>query len=151
MWDKYHTDSNFAKAYKDKQNETKRKNKSFNTSKKERMLFDSLCKKYGIDDVVRNYSVDPRYPFACDFYIKSQDLFIELNAHWTHGEHPFDANNPQDIQLLNQWEEKSKTSQYFRNAITTWTVRDVKKLHYLIENNLNFILIYNNLEVKKWR
>ena len=29
-----------------------------------------------------------RYPFACDFYISSLDLFIECNYHWTHGGKP---------------------------------------------------------------
>ena len=32
-----------------------------------------------------------RYPFACDFYISSLDLFIECNYHWTHGGKPYEG------------------------------------------------------------
>lgn len=147
MWDKYHTDEDFAKAYQDSQNKTKRMNKSFNTSVKEKQLLEELIITYGKDDVYTQYCIDSRYPFSCDFYIKSQDLFIELNAHWTHGKHPFNINNPEDIKILNCWKEKAKTSEFYKNAIETWTIRDVDKLNYLLKNNLNFKLIYDNLEV----
>lgn len=147
MWDKYHTDDAFSAAYQDKQNETKKKNKSFNTSKRECVLFDELCQKYGANNVVQQYK-DDRYPFVCDFYIKSQDLFIELNAHWTHGEHPFNSSSEDDVKKLNIWKEKAKTSKFYLNAIETWTIRDVNKLNCFINNKLNFIILYNNLEVK---
>jgi len=32
----------------------------------------------------------------CDFYIPSEDLFIELNRHWSHGGHFYDPNNIED-------------------------------------------------------
>lgn len=100
MWDKYHADENFAKKYQNSQYETKRKNKTFNTSKKETELYNILCSKFGKEDVMCQYS-DTRYPYRCDFYIKSKDLFIELNAHWTHGDHPFDISNNDDLKKLN--------------------------------------------------
>ena len=34
-------------------------------------------------------------------YIKEDDLFIELNNHWTHGGHPFDPNNKEEYYLEN--------------------------------------------------
>ena len=67
-----------------KQIETKKRAHSFKKSKKEDLYYNYLCNIYGSDDVVRQYS-DDRYPFSCDFYIKSKDLFIECNFHWTHG------------------------------------------------------------------
>lgn len=100
LWDKYHADENFAKEYQNSQYETKRKNKTFNTSKKETELYNILCSKFGKEDVMCQYS-DNRYPYRCDFYIKSKDLFIELNAHWTHGDHPFDISNNDDLKKLN--------------------------------------------------
>ena len=41
-----------------------------------------------------------------------------------------------------KWKEKSKTSQFYKNAIETWTVRDIKKLYYVSINNLNYIALY---------
>ena len=66
--------------------ESKRKNHSFNISKPEVESFNLLKEKY--PDVINQYK-DERYPFACDFYIPSLDLYIECNYHWTHGGHPF--------------------------------------------------------------
>lgn len=146
MWEKYNTDASFRDAYQASQNKTKKENKTFNTSNKEIKLYSRLKDIYGEQDVIFQYR-DVRYPYNCDFYIKSLDLFIELNAHWTHGEHPFDATNDADIQKLFMWQEKAKTSKFFQNAIETWTNRDVEKLKVLKENNLNFVLIYNKMEV----
>lgn len=35
---------------------------------------------FGKTDVLRNVCVDNRYPYHVDFYVKSHDLFIELNG-----------------------------------------------------------------------
>lgn len=146
LWDKYHQDEHFAQKYQNSQNSTKTKNKSFNTSNREKLLYKQLCNKYGVDNVVEQYR-DDRYPFNCDFYIKPEDLFIELNAHWSHGPHPFNEQDPADISLLQKWQEKAKYSKFYRNAIDTWTIRDPNKLKYFIDNKLNFMLLYNNTEV----
>ena len=60
-------------------NDTKRLNHTFNSSKPEDDYYQALVLEYGADDIERQYNKDPRYPFACDFYIKSLDIFIELN------------------------------------------------------------------------
>ena len=146
MWKKYHSDPAFKNAYQASQNSTKKKNKTFRASNKEIELYNKLKGIYGEHDVVTQYR-DERYPFNCDFYIKSLDLFIELNAHWTHGDHPFDEMDEKDLQKLAIWAEKSKESKFFTNAIETWTKRDVEKLRILRENKLNFVLIYNKMEV----
>jgi hypothetical protein len=146
LWEKYHSDHKFRAAYQASQNKTKKKNHTFRASKKELALYTKLVSIYGERDVISQYR-DTRYPFNCDFYIKSLDLFIELNAHWTHGEHPFDIRNQVDLQKLAEWQEKARESKFFANAIETWTKRDVEKLRRLKENNLNFVLIYDKLEV----
>lgn len=122
--------------------DTKRKNKTFNTSKPEDAYYEKLVKSYGKENIIRQYS-DSRYPFACDFYIKPTDTFIELNLSWTHGGHLFNESSADDQNKLHEWTEKSKTSEYYRNAITTWTVRDVEKNRIAIENKLNYITIYD--------
>lgn len=129
-----------------KQHATKRRNGTFNTSSQEERYYTKLCEKYGSVDVIRQYK-DKRYPFMCDFYIKSLDLFIELNISWTHGGHPFDSENPEDKEILLRWQEKAKTSKYYKNAITTWTVRDVAKIATAKANKLNYITYYKESEL----
>ena len=123
--------------------ETKRKNNTLNTSKPENVLYKSLCEEFGKENVIRNFKDKSRYPYYCDFYIKSEDLFIELNAHWTHGPKAFNETDSECLKLLNEWEEKAKTSQFYQNAIKTWTIRDVEKLKIARSNNLNYKVIYN--------
>lgn len=126
----------------DKQYITKSKNNSWNTSKLEEKYYKSLLTKYNKDDIVRQYSSDDRYPFNCDFYIKSEDRFIEIQGTWTHGGHPFDENNPDDTMKLNEWVEKSKTSPYYMSAIKVWTQTDVLKRNIAKKNNINIEFIY---------
>lgn len=121
--------------------ETKRKNNTLNTSQIEKNMYYDLCESYGKQNVLRQYKED-RYPFYCDFYIKSEDLFIELNAHWTHGGKPYDPEDKECQEKLTLWKEKAKTSQYFSTAIQTWTVRDVEKQRIAKQNNLNYTVIY---------
>ena len=82
------------------------------------------------------------YPYRCDFYIVCDNLYIELNAHWTHGGGPFDENDDECKKQLNEWVEKAKTSKFYQKAIEVWTSRDVEKLLCAKKNNLNFITIY---------
>lgn len=61
------------------QREKKILNGTINTSRPENCVYEKLTTAFK-NDVVRYYS-DERYPFECDFYIKSLDLFIECNFH----------------------------------------------------------------------
>ena len=92
------------------------------------------------------------YPFKCDFYVKSLDLYIEYNGHWTHNNHFYDKNNKIDIDELNRWIEKSKCSKYYEIAVKVWSQRDVLKYETAISNNINYIVFwdYNLLDFKKW-
>lgn len=117
-------------------------NGTLNTSLQEENYYKILVSKYGEDGVIRQYFDRDRYPFNCDFYIPSEDLFIEYNKSWTHGGHPFDKLNLDDISKLEFWQEKAKTSKYYRNAIYTWTDLDVRKTEIAKKNNLNYKVIY---------
>jgi len=55
------------------------------------------------DKTIRRQYKDSRYPYYCDFYIVEDDLFIELNLHWTHGGMPFDETNSDCVKLLETW------------------------------------------------
>lgn len=130
------------KEMKLKEYETRKKNNSFTVSSLEEEFYKVLVDIYGEDNIIRQYKSD-KYPFACDFYIKSEDKYIELHGNWTHGGRPFDESDESCIKQLNEWKEKAKTSKYYQNAIYTWTDLDVRKRKFAQENNLNYEVIYN--------
>ena len=133
--------------YQARTNASKKKNKSFNTSKPEEDLLALLGQIFGEEDITRQYRDPVRYPFNCDFYIKSLDLFIELNIHWTHGKVPYVEDDPQCAAKLNKWKEKANTSKFYKLAIKTWTDRDVSKLQIAQKNKLNYLVIYSKRDV----
>jgi len=126
-------------------NNEKRKNKTFNTSKQENESYKLLKEKY--PDAICQYRDKDRYPFACDFYVSSLDLFIECNYHWTHGGKPYEGID-KDIDKVNKWKEKN--TEYYNNAINCWTIRDVNKRNIARQNKLNYIEFWNINELKKW-
>jgi len=125
--------------------ETKRKNKTFNSSKTENESYQLLKQKY--PDTIYQYR-SKEYPFNCDFYIPSINTYIECNYHWTHGYHPYNPDNEKDKLLLEAWQ--SKNTEYYKNAITTWTIRDVNKRKIVKQNNLNYIEFWNINELINW-
>ena len=127
----------------DKINDTKKMNGTFNSSKPENQYYQYLKEQYGERNVFRHFKDKERYPFYCDFYIKSIDTFIELNLHWTHGNAPYDINNYLHQSKLLEWQEKAKTSKYYQNAIYVWTDLDVRKRKIAEENKLNYQVLYN--------
>ena len=135
------TNPDYFHQWRTKMNDIMKVNNSFNRSLPEDNYYTTLVSKYGSDDVIRQYH-DERYPYACDFYIPSEDLFIEINKSWVHGGHPFDELNLDDISKLEMWEEKAKTSLYYKQAIYIWTDLDVRKQKLAKENHLNYKVIY---------
>lgn len=125
-----------------KQYITRKKNNSFNKSEPEEKLYQELLEANKTKTILRQYKDPERYPFYCDFYIVEDDLFIELNAHWSHGGRPYDKDDPECQKQLLEWREKANTSKFVQNAIITWTERDVKKAQCAKEHNLNYKVIY---------
>ncbi len=119
--------------------QTKRKNNTFNTSKIEDDVADWL--KNNQIDFYRQYNLDNRYPFLCDFYLPKYDLFIEIQGNWTHGKHPFNPDNIKDKELLEFM--KSKKSKYYERSVYVWSIRDVKKRTIAKENNINYLEIFS--------
>lgn len=133
---------------------TKRKNGTLGKFKTliEKEVEKDLINKYGEEHVYYQYKSD-KYPFMCDFYVDTEDLYVEVNHYWTHGPHPFDKNNPDDLKLLKSW--KSKSAAYdcenqYDIAIRVWTCDDTHKLNVAKENNLNYITIYPNNLIIAW-
>lgn len=134
---------------KEKITKTKQENNTFNTSKPEDDIYKLL--KGIFPDTKRNYSNDPRYPFACDFYVPSEDLFVELNFHWTHGKHEFNPNDKNDLDTLSKWREKAKKgSKFYEVAINVWTNRDPQKFVTARKNGLKYLVFWTEKEAKSW-
>ena len=119
-----------------KAHETRLKNGTSKTSKAENSFYNTLLfMGFEEDDIRHPYINDPRYPFNCDFYIISKDLFIEYQGHQTHYIEPFDKNNKKHLELKQQFIEKGYD-------MSTWYFRDPYKLKIAIENNINLLLVY---------
>lgn len=132
-----------------KRDNTKRLNKTFGTSIPENKSYMLLINKFGSDNVIRQYKSEV-YPFFCDFYISSLDLYIECNYFWTHQGHFYDNNSQEDQLILLNLINKSKTHPFYLGAITTWTERDILKLNTAKKNNLNYLVVWSFKELQNW-
>ena len=128
---------------------TKRKNGTINDSQPERDAYGLLVQKFGRDDVFPQYCSE-RYPYNCDFYVESLDVFIELNLYWMHGGHWFDMNDDADLEKLQAWLSSDKPS--YERAIYIWTQNDLDKRNTALQNNLNYVVFWNQdlSDFKKW-
>ena len=128
-----------------KRYETQKKNGTLGINqdtKIELEYFDILKKEFPDSEIIHPYIDKNRYPFKCDFYVVDADLFVEVHGNWTHGGRPYDPSDKFCQEQLSKWQEKSKTSDYYKNAIYTWTDLDVRKKNIAEQNNLNFRIIY---------
>lgn len=130
--------------------DSKIENGTYGRSAPEELLYSMLCEHFSVDDIRRQYNTDDRYPWSCDFYIVSRDLFIELNAYWSHGFHWFDKNNDADLEKLQLW--MSKSSSGYEDAIMNWTVNDVAKREAARNHRLNYVVFWRNdlKDAKDW-
>lgn len=132
-----------------KRENTKRKNKTFGASYPENRTYKLLISLFNENDVIRQYK-EERYPYNCDFYIKSLDLFIECNYFWTHHTHFFNKENEEDILELKRMINLSETKPFYKNAITVWTKTDLEKRNIALQNNLNYLVFWNIQDCIEW-
>lgn len=128
------------KEYTKKGFEVRKKNKTWSTSKIENKLSDYFTQE---SILFKSQYYSDKYPYHCDFYLPDYDLYIEIQGTWTHGFHPFDINNIDDINKLNIWKEKSQISNFYKGAIKVWTIKDVEKREMAKKNNLNYLEIFS--------
>ena len=122
---------------------TRAKNHTVNSSKPEEKLYLRLVYEFGEGDVVRQYVDDSRYPFHCDFYVKSRDMFIELNAGWPHGGYWFDGADSTDVARAQSWTVKGYTKPYYASAVNTWSRGDVRKRDAARVHGLNYVVFWD--------
>lgn len=114
-------------------------------------IVDSLQKVFGERDIVQHYrdkrySRDTGYEFECDCYIKSLDLFIEINAYPTHYLHPFGIK--EDDALIKKQLQKTNTD-WSKRVLDAWCSRDVEKFNIAKKNNLNYLNVYTNTSLEE--
>lgn len=127
---------------------TKKRNATLATSFSEDALYELLVEyadKHGMT-VVRQHRDEKRYPFAVDFYIPERDLFIELNGSWSHGGHWYEVDREMDQKTVHTWCKKGEKSQYYLNALGTWTERDVRKREAARDAQLNYVTLWDGSE-----
>lgn len=127
---------------------TKKRNATLATSSSEDALHELLVEyadHHGMT-VVRQHRDENRYPFAVDFYIPERDLFIELNGSWSHGGHWYEVDRDMDQKTVQTWCKKGEKSQYYLNALGTWTERDVRKRAAAREAQLNYVTLWDGSE-----
>lgn len=123
-------------------------NGSYAKSSWEEQTYELLLTKFDKNDIERQYFDKERYPYNCDFYIKSLDLFIECHYGWHHNEHPFDLTNQSDLDELAFLQEKAQDSRNYKNKIYQWTDLDVRKAQIAKEHSLNWVAFYSLDELK---
>lgn len=134
--------------------ETRKKNGTLATSKPEQIIKTYLSLKF--INVEYQYR-SKEYPFACDFYIPSKNLYIEYQGYEGHGKEPYDPSNPKHQELLNKWQQKAKEKEKLSNKkskysryIEVWTVRDPLKRKTAKNNGLNWLEFFTIEEFIKW-
>ena len=98
-----------------------------------------------------------RYPFACDFYIPSLDLFIECQYAMFHNKRPYLGNEDdlKEIEIIKEKAEKrkqitGKNKSRYDALIEIWTKHDVLKRNTAKQNNLNYLEFFTILELENW-
>lgn len=134
--------------------DTRRQNGSFSrTSRVAQETYKVLVNHFGVDDVVCEYRDKKRYPFHCDFYIRSLDAFIEVNSYWGHNSHWFDPDNVDDVHELEKWQRRLELGHTnYKTAIQVWTDYDVRKREYARRYGLCYIVFWtdNVRDVVAW-
>lgn len=125
-------------------------------SRFEQKIFDYLKEIFDESDIISQYKDEryknqrTNYKWNCDFYIKSLDLFIEVQGTKEHNNHPFNPNDQNDLNelaLLKQKEqEKLKEKNYTRysSIIEGWTVIDPMKRQVAQENHLKYLELFDS-------
>lgn len=90
------------------------------------------------------------YPYSCDFYLPDLDMYIELHCSSFHNYHFYDKTDSVDVSYKFQLEEKAKTSNWYKTKLEVWTKFDIEKRNFAISNNLNYIILWNQIQIDKF-
>lgn len=116
--------------------QTKKQRKTFNSSKIEKQ-FREWLNNNKIDYKYQYKSKE--YPFVCDFYFPKNKLYLEIQGYFTHGKHPFNPNDDDDIKEIEKLQNKN-----YHNKIETWTIRDPMKRQWAKDHDLNWVEVFTS-------
>ena len=117
-------------------------------SKKEDSVYDMLV-ELGYNDAIRHYISDD-YPYPCDFYIPSLDMYIEYHGSQYHNKRAY-LGTSEDIKEANELLDKDKKrceetrrnkSPYF-SIFNTWANIDCKRRNTVNERKLKYLELYS--------
>ena len=111
-----------------------------NSSRLEEFAYILLKRKY--DKVIRQYPLNDGSKRTWDFFIEDMNTAIEIQGSQYHHYHPFDINNPLDVNELN----KLKTSNSIK-IIKQWTIEDPYKREYAKSNNIKLVELWNSEDI----
>lgn len=133
---------------------TKKKNQSFCISSEEKYILRQL--KMIFKDIYPQYK-SQEYPFWCDFYIPELNLYIEYQGHISHGNCPFEEDNPEHLKIVEQWLQRAKEINFkgepktqYLSYVRVWTKKDPYKREIARKNNLNWIEFFNLKDFENW-
>ena len=92
--------------------------------------------------MIRQYPLNDGSKRTWDFFIEDMNTVVEIQGSQYHHYHPFDTNNPIDINELN----KLKTSNSIK-IIKQWTIEDPYKREYAKSNNINLVELWNTEDI----
>lgn len=118
-----------------------------NKTESENKIYSELIKMF--PEVKRQYK-SKEYPFFCDFYIPSLDLYIEYNGFFTHNTHPFDKNNIDDIKEAKELYQKGLEKGLYMSAYKVWTQSDQHRVETARKNKIKLLVFYSMKEVENW-
>lgn len=101
-----------------KRHENMKARGSYKKSKPEDALYDFLCQSFGTHDVVRQVQV-PGKRWLIDFYVKSIDVYVQLDGVYWHGlDRPIEEiaqhKTPRDRQIHRKWLTDREQDEWFR-------------------------------------
>lgn len=130
-----------SKEFQENRLNTMKHNNSFIKSTFEELIYEELLKYTFKSDIIRQY-VSELYPWKCDFYIKSKDVYIEAQGSQFHHFHPYDKSNDDDLNELNRMMLLKDNHPQYNSIIDTWTIKDCIKRQIAKSNKLKYIEIF---------
>lgn len=124
------------------------KNCTTGTSSMEDKVYGFLL-ELGYEDTIRHHSSE-EFPYPCDFYLPSIDMYIEFQGSQFHHGRAFlnIKEDKEELESLKQKNEKrcketgDNISQYGA-MINTWVNYDVKKRNIALNNKIKYLEIYS--------
>lgn len=124
-----------------------RSKEKFKVSQLEQEFMDYLD-LYHISYKYRYYDETGKYPYECDFYLPTLNMFIEINGTALHDTHIFDPNNENDIKQLEYYKSRIDSS-WYQSKVRIW-LKDYEKQQTAIKNNLNYKIIWTKQDIEKF-